>query len=532
MIKLLDRFGNKVNFNINGKEKIKSTTGGLLSVLLNFLLLAIIIYNIIEFSQNNNPVSNITKRFRNLSEIETLDHNVLNITTFLASTNGQVTPFRLNITQSELVQVKLNFSDTTHNLDAYQIGSFIDCANSTYSNPAFASFNLIKNYSYCSSIGRHMQLGGDLLGNRLQYSVDGLLKLNLCELMNCTDHGSLNTVSNHLLVKMGIYIDNRYINVDMPYGSSPFIERTVNEIDLTQDYIIEIQLTKNTMYTDINPIYSFYPPQVDIFYSYVTKLMPKERPDYDFDFNIKIELTNDNYEFVINRSYIKLDSVLAKILSMYQILAMIIAIIHNVLSYGKVEYHVMRKLYDFPTNMPIEPSTKKPPLTIIRLNDIELNNLNNSKEFQKDTFTVDSLNKFNAKFSQKPLKSGGALLIFSMFTCCEKSKNTKFLLKINSIVDCDLNIIAILKKLLEYEGLKKIVLNDHQRGVLPLLNSRILHQDMDLDAFRQDISEQFTLKADDQSINYYISYYEHLSMSNDPVEKRIYQELYKKLGTI
>jgi hypothetical protein len=539
MIKSLDRFGNQVNFNINGKEKLKSTTGGLLSLLINFLLVAIIIYNIIDFSQNNNPVSNITKRFRNLTEIDTLDHNVLNITTFLISTNGQVTPFRLNSTKSEIFQVKLNLSDTNHNIDAYQIGSFIDCASSTYSNPAFTSFDLVKNYSYCSSIGKnnHMQLGGDLLGNQLQYSVSGLLKLNLCELMNCTDRATLNVVSNYFQVKMGFYIDNRYINVDMPYGSSRFIEPTVYDIDLTQNYIVEIQLTKNTMYTDINPIYSFYPPQVDIFYSYVIKLKPKQRPDYDFDFNINIELTNDNYEFVINRSYIKFDDVLAKILSMYQVLAMIVAIIHNVLSYGKVEYHVMRKLYDFPVHMPTESTGSKRPLTIIRLNDIELN-LNNSKEAQfelKDTFTdkcIDSVNKFNAKIVQKPPKSNKVLMVFTIFTCCKRSKNTNFLLKTNSIVDCDLNIIAILKKLLEYEELKKIVLNDHQRNILPLMNSRVLHQDMHLDAFRQDISEQFTLKTDNQSINYYISYYEHLSMSNDPVEKRIYQELSKKLGTI
>jgi hypothetical protein len=166
---------------------------------------------------------------------------------------------------------------------------------------------------------------------------------------------------------MGVYLDNSYINIDVPDGHSSYVDTNAYDVDLGLDYTVSIVATKNTMMTDINTIYEFYPPKVDVFYTFATNIITKTRAVYDKDFNIKVEINLDNYEYIISRSYIKLDAVLANILSMYQILSMIGMTIHKFLSFGKVEYNVMKKLYHFPIDVPAE---GKLPSMVIRLNDI------------------------------------------------------------------------------------------------------------------------------------------------------------------
>jgi hypothetical protein len=548
LLKTIDTFGNSLSFNINGKSKIKSLTGGFLSLTVNILLVAILIYNIFEFRNNNNPTSNITKNYRNTSVIEKIPNNLFNITSFLLASMGKITPLELHEKTTEFNLFTINTkasADSTDNLKHTKIGNFESCANvtkdyinSTYIKPLFNFFN--KEYTYCSNFDETAEtyLGGDPLKGQVKF-IQGDLRLDLCGLFgdNCTNPDYLNTISQYFATKMGFYFMNNYIDILADNGHSSFVDTTLYDIDLSQDYVIKMFATKNIMLTDINPIYDFYPPKVDTFYSFSTTLLTKKRSVTDTDFNIQVSIYLDNYEYNITRRYIKFDAVLANILSMFQVLSLVAGYIHNFLTNGKVELSIMKKIYHFPVDIPID---KKPPSTVIELNNIFLeklegdnrnndcNNINGHGQTSERSLEV--IDRFRNKFKQIKPKENKFVVFCSMFRCLHRSRNTNILLKGIALVESELDIILILKKMIEYEEIKKVLFSEHQGNMLPLLNGREIHEKMDEVGFKESLRGQMNMKIENEAVGYYIMNYEHLSSSSDPVDKRIFEKLYRRVG--
>jgi hypothetical protein len=550
IFKLMDTYSDPPRFNINGETNLKTVIGGILTFFSNFFFVAIFLYNLVYFITSNEPNSVVTRQYRNISEFETLQYNLFNITTFMVHSARGMVPvnFKASSANFSLASMDLN---NANQVKLTPIGYFKQCSevNEPYVNnsdisPLFKLFP--KDVTYCSEFSNQadITLGGDSFITQSEMYISGNLVINLCDLFgknNCTSINYLNNISSQYQLKLATVVQNAYTNLNLKEGFSNYFETPMNDIDLSKDYSLEIKVTKNIMETDINPLYDFLPPDRSIYYTLDMKFSEKNRSTNDGKFNLGINIYLDNYEYKIIRTYLKLDAMLANVMSITQMVSMLCMYLNYIYSTGNIEYEIFSKAYDFsilPQDDDKIKVNKAKNLKSSSISNFPMNNLIEPKDISKQDLKFEGklsltdvhlqgIEKLKAKLSNRKIKRNKFLLCYVLFPCLFNKQSPKNIIldKASFVLRHEMDIINILRRLIILDNMKHILLSDYQTKGLLMLKSRIINEKVDEKEIIKEMGDNCKLKLDDESMNYYAMVYEYLSNSEDEIDKRLFAKV-------
>jgi hypothetical protein len=543
ILKYFDSFGEAPLLNINGQTHIKSAVGGFLSLASILFFLGILVYNFTNFLISNEPSAIVSRQYRNISEIENLPGNFFNFTFFVMRMDSTIHPLEIELKQSPITQITLDLNQN-QSMTYVPLGQVVNCDK--VQNSRFKSYVEIKKLFErlgeenikCNNFNPkfNISLGGSVLKSTQMKLIGGDIQFDLYQIFgeNCKNKTVLSAYSIKNSLRLGFFVENAYTNLTETYGSTNFIDISNYDVDLSSDYSLDITVTKNIMYTDINPIYSFFPPQIDTYYIINKTYTKKNRPEGETNFSFTLNISLDDYQNSISRSYTKIDSVLANVLSITQIVTICCQYLNSIFSFGNIEYKIMKETYDFPDNNLSEESRNNIQLVPIKLNiekdrDKEKVKVESGLSFDSEQNNVIPQNEYISLFRKhttgRKLHKNYLLFCYEKFDYCfsRKNINSVLLAKGLNMIQCDMNLAIILKKLIEYEKLKSVLLSDIQSKGLLFIRNRTMEEKTDVEAMVRDIESNYKLK--NESINNYSIVYQSIMKSHEIVDNRIHNKI-------
>jgi hypothetical protein len=443
LLRPIDMYGDIINFKIDGSNKTKSLFGGTLSLTTYIIYIAIVYYNIQQFLKKDPQVTLYTQ----VRGIEVQESIPLNDFKFLVN----IIEYNDNGT---LQLLKYKPSGNLFSLDDNINGSNDNLGNFTICNESLSYYdeykNKFKKYGpdkfICNdafeNTTKNVNLGGTLFSDSNNTILSGYLKLNV------------SSYSEHKMVLFSII--NKVPDIRTDEGYSKYNHSIFDYYNGNNIFSVRIKVIKNTMNTDNNLIFNFIESNISIFYTYDIGVYTSYSRQNNDTLNVSIQFEMSNLEYIYQRSYLKFDALLANIFAMTSIVSMIFVIIHYVFNYGTMEYTLIKNLYMFKDGIDELTSMRKP-----------INFKNNDASKHKVWLGISKENTIR--------KSN-----FLFFSCKHNINYTKFNIG-NSLLEYDMNIIVVMRKLIEYENLKKIILEDYQNNALMSLNSRLIDYTLSAD---------------------------------------------------
>ena len=106
--------------------------------------------------------------------------------------------------------------------------------------------------------------------------------------------------------------ENYYFNPEESFGYSKFYDYAIFNSTYDKDLSITITLVQNTVISDDNLLYGFLSPKIYSFYIIKeVNFNEIKRKNNLSDLSLSISYQLDSFEIIYNRSYEKLDSILA-----------------------------------------------------------------------------------------------------------------------------------------------------------------------------------------------------------------------------
>ncbi len=108
----------------------------------------------------------------------------------------------------------------------------------------------------------------------------------------------------------------------------------------------------------------------------------------------------------------------------------------------------------------------------------EINIDNKNKEEKKQDEKI--YEEFKKILKEKTVKKSIAVRFFQLFMPClvKKNKNMRLLINLQDFISEELDIIKIIKKLIEYENFKDLFLTENQKKIFSLMQKRILTEEV------------------------------------------------------
>jgi len=427
-LKKSDIFGNSVTLNYQGKNTIKTSIGGLMTVIYCLTIIILIVFSTVFYSKNNPPIWSVINKFRINNTIEKIPKNALFIANNFINTKApQPTSYKtkpLNI-QFESIFSQLT-PDVKNNIVKTKLGEFSKCLeisnNSTVPKDDYDLFlERFNETALCFNFIKDLEVGGDIYYTK--NSQKGVLRfdINICDIIgikDCKAQDIVNSNKDKKALKLRYFYNNYYANINEDDGYTSFLKTGEFDVDLYYNYDIKLLLKKNIMKTDANIIYSFFPIEEKVFYWVDILIDKKLNFDLDLVTNIK---TNKNkiynlkisYEFILDdtdviweRSYVKLNTLLGNIYSLSRLIYAFCRIFVVFISGGLFSYKFSKKISIFKKEKKIKPIQNKN----FKIKDIEFfkneskkNNFNNLKNngefinFHKETANILNTPKSNTE---------------------------------------------------------------------------------------------------------------------------------------
>ena len=562
-MKNIDIFPLNFNFNIKDNDLLKTFWGGIFSVSLFVTSIALVVYNLYSYSKSQSPIVLISQNFIADKPPELLDISNLQFIPFFL--NRDVKPIIFDIVPQNISFISLDINGTNPPIDLI-IGQTDKCSkakdnfsinlsNSIYETVHIDPNNiscLIKNYSIDD-----IKLGGSPVLTKQVRQIEFSIKYDLCSNKNFLLICRNNTAQLLNPFFLNIFFNNHYSDLNLAQGYRLFQDFQQKIISAGEDYIIEITVEKNTIYSDDNYLFNFYPKRIYKYYAYTNiniNSYPR-RGDPNFaTFNFIIRL--DKYETNYYRSYMKLDQLLANTMSIFSVLLLLFENLTKIFEFKSVEYYLMKKLYYFNLkencgiikleslikNMKKKTNLSNYLLTLdmieIELNvQSEKNDLNKivvDKSLEDKNYKREEVTKFGKKEEvewrkiiegTKPHNLRIKKLLFEVCPC-KSSSYEENMIKINKgqeMLFYDLNIVTILKKLIEFEKFKEILFNKNQIDLMNVFHTRKINSKMEVKNFLKN--KLYKIKYDE---NYSIDIseaYENCLGSQNKKGKKIIQNL-------
>jgi len=193
-IRRCDGYGQNLQLNINGQEKVRSFIGGFCYLLYIMSLLSILGINLYKFFYLPNPLITYSEMFRDQIDFERISPENLMFSNFFVSFNpsGAPIPIETIPVYSEENEINLKYFNGKVKLNPMQFGEFGDCeGNKVYlENKKFKPiYDKLKNYSKekfftCFNVTKdYFSIGGNILTENESSSADISSYYNLCDFL-------------------------------------------------------------------------------------------------------------------------------------------------------------------------------------------------------------------------------------------------------------------------------------------------------------------------------------------------------------
>jgi hypothetical protein len=189
-----------------------------------------------------------------------------------------------------------------------------------------------------SSLNKTLTIGGNILNTTVgDYFMSGTALYNF--------HG------NEQYVFIFNYMNN-IVDINNRTTGYEHIPETKTET-FYENYTVYIKntITKNVMITDENYIFNIFPNVERTFYTSTVDIIVRPKSDREpASLNIFMTYEYANYAKYFQRSYMKIDSLLANIFSITQVLSAVLILMNYIFNHGNLEYTLMKHLYIFDDN--------------------------------------------------------------------------------------------------------------------------------------------------------------------------------------
>jgi hypothetical protein len=449
-IRLFDIYGNYFQLRINNQTKFKTLSGGLLSLLTLIILILCVLSFGNDFFKRKNPKISIEEGLFQDSEIPILN-----------GTEYPVKPVVISTYKSFFTYSKLKVTNLKNNT---VISYYLEECQQDFLDKHFSDVNFTK-YAFTFSF-YCFNLNDFELSNGGMYVIsnDECSKIPATILANMTSKGiTCNKDIPAVTTSIPISIYTKQLGFK-PEAENPFINKTIlYPITFLNSYITYASINWDLQYlsndagwlidsveerTELAPqVYSIQQTPFD------GKKLPL--------FNIKFSL-NDKFR-KYNRTYQKLQDVLAALGGFMKLILALLNLFSTFIRSYMIDLFIIDEKFEKEKIQPKENVNTK------NLNcSQQSKNINNKLEFQNN-YVNDSFKKqekVEIKNSEKiGFCSYSRALILNFFNCKENKKNESqmnLLRKKLKIVNTFQDYSYILKKLNEFEILKKVILNDKQ----------------------------------------------------------------------
>jgi hypothetical protein len=490
-LKNLDKFGSTVSFNIKGDKNVKSYIGSFFTISFYLLYIAMLLFNFYSFLNDKSPQINILARYKENSTI-LQDENFLNMTFAIKSrTDG----LKLILENSSFYQATENQSSSID-----QVGIMENCTIRQRSQTLESRqyYKTHKDFLYCSNIYKKAYLGGDL-SQSSDNSIYGAINFDLCKSIDCNQDMELALHE----YKIALTLDNFYTCFNITEGFKPFLQVQIFEFDFRSDYFVEINVKRNIMSTNPNILFNFKDNVIIYNNQFDATILPTTRPSNSKLMTIKFKITLDNIETVSVRNYMTLNTLFANTLSTMTAINAIIKIIHDITTYGNAERLFINNLYH------INPDcvTKK---------NTPLQNLQSDKELSSERKEI--VSTVLLVLEKKKIKKSRGIFWHDLLFLPTKSQSIRRQLSGLKLLKYDLDMVNILRKLIEYETVKKILFSELQLDTISIMSGRVIDNEKDVDKYVKYLeSKLYCSKGIDEKA------IDGLKSSIDPIDQRIYQ---------
>ena len=353
-MKFFDLFALNFKFNIKNKVLLKTVWGGIFSVLLILLTVALVIYNCYTFFKHR-TLSLINSEIFIVDKLgEKFDLNNISFITYLA--DGNLSSINMDYVYNISTFTSIDFNPLSFSKNS--IGSIDKCSNATNNDSitlAKQLQNMIKmdtENSYCFnkyiSIDS-VKLGGSPGITQEFRDIENYMLFDLCSNKDLQSNCKSQVYLKEYLYNYFISYYNYYNDVSSELGYKKFLDYEMKVLSASEDVIISIKLQKNIVNLDNNYLFNFVPIKTYQYYTY-SKVDISSRPrlsNYTNELSVIYNIQLDKYQKVYNISYMKLDQLLANTMSIFSVLLFIFENLTKFVEYRSVEYHLMKKLYYF-----------------------------------------------------------------------------------------------------------------------------------------------------------------------------------------
>jgi hypothetical protein len=554
ILKKIDFFPQNFSLSLNGKGLKNTMTGGLLTFLSLFSSLIISIILINDFIYNR-KITLISQTLYDIEmhPLEIKPSDLQFIYSLWDSQNFLIQPSALSY--SHIVQLDLdvkNLLSNQNDSEAFRVkrGEFSPCS----SNNTSSDFN-VKDFKalgynvseiYCTNLNNmttdHLLSGGNLVYKFKEEVIHFYFEIDSCKMnpVNCTNTTFMNDNSKVILM---MFKDN-YFNVMEPKGFTSFLNtyflpfRTGKNIDLYIDLIKNELITDNSLFLkneeksnfiSFDNIRQFNNDKFKTFYTQNDK-------DTISTLNVYIQTPLKYQKYI--RTYSKIDSLFASVNVLIALSFMIGRVVSMIINLGEIDHYIMKRLYFFNENdedvletikteqikiCKIKKKVSDSPRLLIN----DFNSLIIKKTNLKNRATNcgdEEDNPFEYLVKMKNLEKNWIscfLYVIGLSDCIKLTKPNILYKHGKSLLKYDLNAILILKKLIFFESVLKVLFNEDQLNLLKVIRARYINAGMNIEEKLTKLNEMGKAVKDKCQVNDIHQSYRICCKDDDPLNKKI-----------
>ena len=527
MIKFLDLFPETFEFNMNGKGPKQTVAGGFISIIAVISLLLTSIWTFINFLTIRKASVIYETLYDNLFEPSTIDnsHGQFLLSMFNYNNFKQK---ELQLNSSNIFQFDVDFTKSK-NLRIKPIGNFVNCdqqnTNQDLANQIihkYPNFNL--SGLICTNFSEpFFELGGDVFGGLKTYHLQYNLTIDMCNFVNCTttDWKNFNTHG------FSMFFTDYFFNVSDPKGYSKFTNNFQFYFIPGQKGQLKMKMIKNKITTYDYLILgdgrneTFYNTADEITFSQIT-LANQPGPNL---FNMEIIVKMPFYIKTISRIYPRLHTYLASINAFCSIFLIIAKFAVQISNYGNVDFHLMRNLYYIYQPDVIDSESLKKEFSLKNKKLKKRHQSSDSMDSIAD-LQINTTKEIEINSAQQRIKLIETFLKGTEFKkewiswisytlCCRKQNDMRNSIKHylygQSMLKYDLNIVVMLKKLIDFESLFEILFDFNQLEAINGIHRRKILNDMKIEEVIQGLRHNYKNKVSEQRIENFVSGFHHCS---------------------
>ncbi|EWS76751.1 transmembrane protein, putative (macronuclear) [Tetrahymena thermophila SB210] len=512
LFEAFDIFGAHIHIKYNKKTAFNTRFGGIITFCLSGILIMYIV-NIINVYISHSQVQ-VIQEIQNLPNSNQFNLTVNNFSFMVGITDVNFTQFidesvyTLTIKQFTQQRILNQNTGTYDKTQEYRLIKLQRCTTEHFKIQQTNDFFLQQDYNnfYCLSLDEQLQLQG-IFNSQIFQQIE--IEVSSCQGNNCADPQYISSKLNNCYLQI-YFVDKNVVTTDLKNPFHP-IGRSVFYI-AGKDFskTINLYFAQNQMSSDKGIVFEDIKTKVELTYSIDREQVVQKYGNRLFLLQISLD---PNREILYSRKYLTFSQVLSQIGGIYNILFALGCFICRPYSQLQYKRSLINQLFGFQYSLPEEQSDQignnkekilkeqnldqntdlnnynvggnQTQLQQKRINlDIDSQNCSNNQilyskntqsqknqnlnvilKQQKESTNKDEKNLkkfFEQTFEEMKTKSFDYLKYYLGFIICKKAKSSYAIEYGMQKLYKHIDIVQIINKLIEFEKLKRLLLNENQ----------------------------------------------------------------------